>query len=558
MANRYPLLILHACRVISDIILSAAHCAEIESDTVYVGSSRTFGIGEAGGRGVQRSITQRMIHPMYQAETVDYDFLVMQLDSSVDMQPTLLNEDGSVPINGEELTVIGYGTTTEGGFQPSTLQEVVINYIPTETCNVNYSGKINGATMLCAGVGGGKDSCQGDSGGPLVVRNGDAFIQVGIVSWGYGCADPSYPGVYSRVSGEIDWIKDQICTLSSDPPDYCGELGGGTESGGGEVSVRLDIIYDDYPNEIGWSIKSGEEIIMDKPVGSLDTPGLVQERIKLRPGNYDFQIRDTFGDGICCRFQDGNYQIYAEMSDSELLLASSDGQFGSGETQPFSVPNPGATGTAPPASPPTLSTPPTGPSGEPNLPPLPAPVTTPVSFPPASPFGVSAEPFPIALTTDPASTTMTASPGPSESLVVSPTTLTSEPFSLPTSPVAAPFPVSAPTAISSPFFFRSTPSPVLTTAPNTGPIASPTSQTPYPTRPMPTITAPVDSSPPVTRNNCADTKDTFLVNDEIGQKDCVWLSENSPLFGYLCQFLDVAVACKETCEACQYFDPGWL
>ncbi|MBW3890958.1 trypsin-like serine protease, partial [Neisseria meningitidis] len=67
----------------------------------------------------------------------------------------------------------------------------------------SYPGMIE-VTMFCAGyLEGGKDSCQGDSGGP-VVCNGE--LQ-GIVSWGYGCAEQNYPGVYTKVCVETEWLK---------------------------------------------------------------------------------------------------------------------------------------------------------------------------------------------------------------------------------------------------------------------------------------------------------------------------------------------------------------
>ena len=54
----------------------------------------------------------------------------------------------------------------------------------------------------------GKDSCQGDSGGPFACND----KLTGIVSWGAGCADPNYAGVYTRVAHYVDWIKDPTAT----------------------------------------------------------------------------------------------------------------------------------------------------------------------------------------------------------------------------------------------------------------------------------------------------------------------------------------------------------
>lgn len=69
--------------------------------------------------------------------------------------------------------------------------------------------------VLCAGdLKGGKDSCQGDSGGPLMapstINYAHHFYQIGIVSYGIGCARVDVPGVYTRVQNFVDWIQEKV------------------------------------------------------------------------------------------------------------------------------------------------------------------------------------------------------------------------------------------------------------------------------------------------------------------------------------------------------------
>ncbi len=63
------------------------------------------------------------------------------------------------------------------------------------------------------------DTCYGDSGGPLIIPGEDSTedIQIGVVSWGIDCSG-GYPGVFSRVSTAYDWIREQVCKESIDPP----------------------------------------------------------------------------------------------------------------------------------------------------------------------------------------------------------------------------------------------------------------------------------------------------------------------------------------------------
>lgn len=110
-------------------------------------------------------------------------------------------------------TVSGWGSTvaykpneTVTADYPDLLNEVEVQLKTDQQCT-NSLGTSYSSEMICAGVsGGGKDACQGDSGGPLMVNSNNGWQQIGIVSWGVGCASTDYPGVYTRLALYDDWI----------------------------------------------------------------------------------------------------------------------------------------------------------------------------------------------------------------------------------------------------------------------------------------------------------------------------------------------------------------
>ncbi|MBK8049191.1 MAG: serine protease [Anaerolineales bacterium] len=122
---------------------------------------------------------------------------------------------------GKPAVVTGWGNTQSFPQWPDGLRQVTVPLVAREACDVAYQdtgyppGTITD-TMICAGVEeGGKDSCQGDSGGPLVVE--DSFLgwwQVGVVSWGEGCALPQIPGVYAHAPAFTDWIDRRVASIT--------------------------------------------------------------------------------------------------------------------------------------------------------------------------------------------------------------------------------------------------------------------------------------------------------------------------------------------------------
>ncbi|XP_049771186.1 mite allergen Eur m 3-like [Schistocerca cancellata] len=70
-----------------------------------------------------------------------------------------------------------------------------------------YSSQICAARFEDVNYG----TCHGDSGGP-VLHGG---VLQGLTSWGYECATPPYPGIYTRVASYVDWIHRHTGTSSA-------------------------------------------------------------------------------------------------------------------------------------------------------------------------------------------------------------------------------------------------------------------------------------------------------------------------------------------------------
>ena len=107
-------------------------------------------------------------------------------------------------------TVSGWGAEKEGDVLSTKLRYVAVPIVDHEECETNYRerGSIT-SNMICAGLKeGGKDACTGDVGGALVVGGKLA----GIVSFGFGCGDPTYPGVYTNIAVLRDFILSNMVT----------------------------------------------------------------------------------------------------------------------------------------------------------------------------------------------------------------------------------------------------------------------------------------------------------------------------------------------------------
>ncbi|XP_024409141.3 mastin isoform X2 [Desmodus rotundus] len=199
-------------------VLTAAHCIPGKNPVpqhllVQVGQVRP-----SNSHSVQVAMVIR--HPKYnlaQKAQGGADVALLKLKAPV-IQSKLVNWIALPPArltvpSGMRCWVTGWGNTAvnESLPPPYHLQEVEVPIVAEEICRQQYrlKNQFIKDDMLCAGSNG-RDSCQGDSGGPLVCNWTGTWLQVGVVSWGNGCGDPNFPGVYARVTSFLSWIHHYV------------------------------------------------------------------------------------------------------------------------------------------------------------------------------------------------------------------------------------------------------------------------------------------------------------------------------------------------------------
>ncbi|KAH8305470.1 hypothetical protein KR018_007903, partial [Drosophila ironensis] len=238
--------------ITSDTVLTAAHCMQS-----YTASEMQVRLGSTSKSDGGEVVTVKSFkyHEGYNSKLMVNDVAVIKLSTPVRLSAKIRTIElaDETPASGTDAIVTGWGTTC---FllcsSPDTLMGVTVGLLQKEECasdNYSYGDSIQD-TMVCA-YSEKKDACQGDSGGPLVANS----KQVGVVSWGSGCAWTGYPGVYADVASMKSWILKTAEELD----------------GGEVVSVKSFKYHEGYNSNL---------MVNDVAVIKLSTPVLLSAKIR--------------------------------------------------------------------------------------------------------------------------------------------------------------------------------------------------------------------------------------------------------------------------------------
>jgi secreted trypsin-like serine protease len=217
-------------------VLTAGHCVDDGNpqggfSSVVIGKNK---LSASGGETLNVDKTIR--HPQWTSTgngIPDNDLALLHLTTASHSKVVTLMPDALVSkiVAGANTTVVGWGTMSEGAFDTSDdLRQVDVPIIDNTKCKTFSNYDVVTDNMICAALDqGGKDSCQGDSGGPLFQLVDGVEYQMGIVSWGLGCAEAGQPGVYTRLTNYLAWMKTTTSgAVDADAAYAAAQAGGAT------------------------------------------------------------------------------------------------------------------------------------------------------------------------------------------------------------------------------------------------------------------------------------------------------------------------------------------
>jgi secreted trypsin-like serine protease len=199
-------------------ILTAAHCTmDIKPGEVidiFVGAQAN---PLSSARSASIRADRYIQHPAFNRNNLDNDMALVHLPRPLtfrsNISPACLPFGALSRSEFQGATVLasGWGTTRpvpvgqdNNDRTSNTLLMVDLPVLTTSQCS-RYIRVTN--NMICT-YQPGKDTCQGDSGGSIDYQNSNGlYYSIGVVSFGYGCAQQNNPGVYAKVTQYLTWIE---------------------------------------------------------------------------------------------------------------------------------------------------------------------------------------------------------------------------------------------------------------------------------------------------------------------------------------------------------------